>query len=121
MDGFIPNIGGNPNTEDLDSEKRDKVDSLVAHRKQHDIDHSSDPIGSMEIIDSMMISSEDNSLGISHNSMLRQSKEQIDIMEKIHRDNSRLNGKMTLSRFMQRQIFNKFSELPSASKNKFNP
>ena len=66
MDGFIPNMGGNPNTEDHESEKRDKVDSLIIKRPYDNIDQSSDPFGSMDFVDSMMVSSdENNSLGFS--------------------------------------------------------
>ena len=77
MDGFIPNIGGNPNTEDHDSERRDKVDSLIINKKPFDnIPHSSDNFGSMDVFDSLMISSDDNaSLGISQNSLLRQARD----------------------------------------------
>ena len=69
----------------------------------------------MDKIDSMMVESEENSLAFSQNSnmILRQRelmRDQSEIVEKIFRDNRMLN-KMALSKFVNRQIFNKFKEL----------
>ena len=121
-------MSANPITEDRESEARDKVDPLIKKGVQDGNGSSqSQPFDSIEKIDSLMISSDENSLGYSHHSnmaMLRKpdQRDKIELYDQIFRDakDSRiLRNRRTLSKFMSRQLFNRFKELPSASKNMF--